>query len=248
MKKITIALAPVLAGSLFSSGAIASEAAGNAEENKLWSGEIDASYLNLSGNTEEATISGAVHLVRVRDQWEYIIHADGLSSKKDEDRTAEKYYAYNKLSYNFSEKSYYFGLVSYTDDHFSGYDYQAAASAGLGRNLLSAEDMTWDVEAGIGFRESKLDDNAVGDDESEAIARLATTYTWKVSDSADFRQYLATEMGEENTLSYSETALKVKVNGSLSIKLSYKVKYTEEVPIDTKHSDTETLVSRAYSF
>jgi putative salt-induced outer membrane protein len=248
MKKVTMALAPVMAVSLFAVGAIANEAEVSSEEKKLWSGEIDVSYLNLSGNTEETTSSGSVHLVRTRDQWEYIIHGDGLSSKKDDDRTAEKYYAYNKLTYNFSEKSYYFGLVTYTDDHFSGYDYQAAVTAGLGRNLLSTDDMTWDVEAGIGYRESILDDGVAGDDESETIARLATTYTWKVSDSSDFSQYLATEVGEENTISYSETALKVKVNSSLAIKLSYKVKYTEEVPITTKHADTETLVALSYSF
>ncbi|MCR8923665.1 DUF481 domain-containing protein [Dasania sp. GY-MA-18] len=219
---------------------------------KLWSGEIDASYINLSGNTEETTTSGAIHLTRKKDAWKYIIHAEGLSSVKDDVRTAEKYYAYNKLSYNFSEKSYYFGMLSYTDDNFGGYDYQSTAIAGLGRNLLNVENMVWDIEAGLGYRVSKIEADAdamvAEDDQDEAILRLATLYTWTISDSANFLQSLSSEVGEENSISQSETALKVKINSSLSLKLAYKIKYTDEVPVDTKRADKETLVSLSYSF
>ena len=45
---------------------------------KLWSGEIDGSYVNLSGNTEETTTSGSIKLTRERDVWKYIVYADGL--------------------------------------------------------------------------------------------------------------------------------------------------------------------------
>ena len=246
MKKITGATTACVLLSLSSGLAQADEVASQGP--KLWSGSVDASYLNLSGNTEETTTSGAVDLIRKKDQWENVIHAEGLSSKKDDERTAEKYYVFDKLSYKFSEKSYYFGMISYTDDHFSGYDYQATATLGLGRNLLSSDTMVWDAEAGIGYRQSKLDDDVAGDDESETIVRAATTFTWKLSDTTDFKQYLATEVGDENTISYSETAFKIKMIGQLSVKLSYKVKYTEEVPIDTKHADKETLVSLSYAF
>ncbi|WP_339668781.1 DUF481 domain-containing protein [Dasania marina] len=222
------------------------------KKEKLWSGEIDASYINLSGNTEETTTSGSVHLTRKENAWKNIIHAEGLSSVKDDIRTAEKYYAYDKLSYNFTEKSYYFGMLSYTDDHFSGYDYQASAIVGLGRNLLSAENMVWDLEAGVGYRVSKIEANPaemiLEEDQDEAIIRIATLYTWTISDNANFLQSLSSEIGEENTISQSETALKVKINSSLALKLSYKVKYTDVVPIETKHADTETIVSLSYAF
>lgn len=215
---------------------------------KLWKGEFGLSYLNLSGNTEETTTSGEFEVTRKRDAWKYVGHLDGLSSKKDDDRTAEKYYTFHRIEYNFTEKNYIFGRVSYEDDKFNGFEYQATATGGLGRNMLKNEEMDWDIEAGLGYRVSEVVDNSTSEDEKEGIIRLSSLFKWKFSDTAEFSQLVSSEAGSDNTISNSVTALKVKVINQLSLKLSYKIKYTEEVPVATEHADTETLVSITFNF
>ncbi|MBQ0780103.1 MAG: DUF481 domain-containing protein, partial [Thalassolituus oleivorans] len=46
----------------------------------------------------------------------------------------------------------------------------------------------------------------------------------------------------------SETGLQSQINGSLATKLTYKVKYVEEVPADKENTDSEFGVTLVYSF
>lgn len=217
---------------------------------KLWSGEIAIGYANQSGNTEETTYSGKFDIEREKDQWRYKILLDSLNSKASGERSSERYFLSNRLAYQFSDTNYAFGYAAYDDDRFSGFDYQATLSAGYGRRLLNNEKMQWDVEVGPGYRESKTE--ATGTTESdtseELIVRMYTNYSWNFTDTANFSQTLEVEAGSDNTISRSVSSLSTQVIGALALKLSYAIKYTEEVPTDRKHADQETVLSLAYTF
>ena len=228
-----------------------------AVEEKIWSGDIEFGYTNLSGNTEERTTVGKFLIKRESEPWKWQTFAEGLASEKEDERTAEKYGMFSRLEYNFTEKNYLFGRVSYEEDKFSGYEYQYTVTSGLGWNVYDLETLAWDVETGLGFRSAESDDVydidtgaliSLGETEEEAIIRLSTIFTWEFAENAKFIQLLSSELGDENTISYSRSALEVKIIGELALKVSYIVKYTEEVPIDTEHADTETHVTLSYSF
>jgi putative salt-induced outer membrane protein YdiY len=218
------------------------------EEAKIWTGDIEFGYVDTSGNTEESSTKIRANVDREKDAWRYNLSLDSLYSQTDDERTAEKYFLSNRLAYEYTEKNYVFGYMSYDDDDFSGYDYQATIAAGYGRRILNDDAMQWDLEIGPGFRKSKVDDETIGEDSEEAIIRIFSEYSWDINDNANFSQTLSTEVGEDNTVSRSITALSTKIVGDLSLRLSYTIKYNEEVPIDTKHADTETSVTVMYSF
>jgi len=88
----------------------------------------------------------------------------------------------------------------------------------------------------------------MGDDQEEAILRAYGNYEWQLSDSALFGQELSVEGGDENTISKSTTSLKTTIVGKFALKVSYTVKYTEEVPPGTDHVDAETSVTLVYAF
>ncbi|WP_101759784.1 DUF481 domain-containing protein [Oceanicoccus sp. KOV_DT_Chl] len=227
----------------------ASEPVAEVEEApKLWSGDLEFGYFESTGNTEESSIKGKADINREKEQWRYNIFFESLSSDTDGDRTAEKYFLSNRLAYQFTEKNYAFAYASYEDDHFSGYDYQATVAAGYGRRIMNEETMHWDVEVGPGYRESKVDEDSTEEDTDEVILRMFSKYKWDFSENATFSQTVSVEAGDENTVSRSITSLSTRVVGALLLKLSYTVKYSEEVPVDTKHADTETSVTLAYSF
>lgn len=228
--------------------ALSSTTAMAEEELKIWSGDVDFGYTNLTGNTEETTTSGKVHVLRESAPWKYVAHFETLYSESNDEKSAERWGAFTRLEYNFTEKNYVFGRISYDEDKFSGYDSQSTATTGLGWNLIDSEEMDWDFETGVGYRSAKVEDPLLAEDEEETIVRLSTLFSWQFSPTASFVQLLSTEIGEENTISLSESALKVQVIGQLSLKVSYIVKHTEEVPVDTEDTDTETIVSVTYSF
>lgn len=220
----------------------------DADSSSLWSGDAEFGYVDTSGNTEKTTIKSRAEANREKDQWRYKITFDSLNSKASDERSAEKYFLSNRLAYQYDDNNFVFAYASYDDDRFSGFDYQATVAAGWGRRLLNNDIMQWDVEIGPGYRISKVDDGTTGEDSDEAILRGFTKYSWNFSETANFSQSLNIETGSDNTISKSITALKVQIIGALALKLSYTVKYTEEVPVATKHADTETAVTVVYSF
>jgi putative salt-induced outer membrane protein YdiY len=220
-----------------------------ADDSGLWSGDLEFGYVSTGGNTETTTLKSRADLKREVEDWRYQAHFDSLNSKEDDERSAEKYFLTNKIDYKFSGRSYMFGYASYEDDRFSGFDWQAVLAAGYGYRLLENDTMTWDAEVGPGYRISNVEDTSTGDDnEHEVILRAYTKYQWKLSDTATFEQELSAESGADNTISRSVTSLKTAIIAQLAMKLSYTIKYTEAVPAENKHMDTETAVTLVYAF
>lgn len=220
-----------------------------AEEPTTWSGDAELGFVSTTGNTDTTTIKSRAKAEGDWEVWRNTTAFDSLNTKEDDSRSAEKYFISNKTDYKFSDVSYVFGFVSYDDDRFSGFDYQATLSAGYGRTLLSnIDNMSLSLEAGPGYRISKVEDESMDDDQEEVILRAYGNYEWQLSDSAQFGQELTVEGGDENTISKSITSLKTTIVGKLALKVAYTVKYTEEVPPENDHADTETSITLVYSF
>ncbi|NIB42656.1 DUF481 domain-containing protein [Pseudomaricurvus alkylphenolicus] len=217
-----------------------------------WGGELELGFVSTSGNTETTTIKGRAKLQHEQESWRNTTNLDTLNTKEDDQRSAEKYFLSHKIDYKLSDKSYVFLFGSYDDDRFSGFDYQATVSAGYGRKMLNdIEHMSLELEVGPGFRMSVVDaeaEAAGADDQEEAILRGSLNYQWQLSDNAVFSEELTVESGSDNTISKSITALRANIVANFSLKLSYTIKYTEEVPVARKHADTETAVTLLYSF
>jgi len=219
------------------------------DTDKHWGGDAELGYVSTAGNSDTSTLKARSDLRWENGNWRDQIHADALNSSEDDTRSAEKYFLSNKLDYKFSERSYVFGFTSYEHDTFSGFEYQATAALGVGYRLLQSDSMTWDVEGGPGYRVSKVnEDNTEDSDQRETILRLSTKYSWKLSDNATFEQEASVESGADNTITRSITSLKTTVIGRVAMKLSYTLKSQSHVPVDTKHTDTETAVTLVYSF
>lgn len=218
------------------------------EDTKLWKGDVEFGYVSTTGNTEETTVKARADINREKEHWRYNITTETLNSESSGVRSAEKYFIGNRLAYQYTDANFTFGYLSYDDDRFSGFDYQATAAAGWGRRLLNDDFMQWDIEIGPGYRFSKVDDNSTADDSEEIIVRGFTKFVWDFTDTASFSQSVNVEAGGDNTISKSISALKVQVIGSVSLKLSYTIKYTEEVPVGSKHADTESAVTINYGF
>lgn len=218
------------------------------EKSKIWSGDVELGYVSITGNSEETSMKTRADINRERDIWLYNVHLESLNTESDDNRSAERYFFSNRLGREFTKTDYAFAYASYDEDHFSGFDNQATAAIGWGRRLIDEERMHWDVEAGPGYRISNVDDDSSSEDSKEVIVRLFTKFNWTVSDTSSFSQTINVESGSDNTITKSDSALKVKIIGALALKLFYTVKYTEEVPVGTKHADTEMGVTFNYGF
>lgn len=210
-----------------------------------WTAEIGLGYVRTSGNTNTESIKGNAKAVNEIEKWRHTVNVETLKSSDNDVTTAERYFLSGKSDYKYSKYNYWYGSISYDDDHFSGYDYRITESLGYGRRLIHEPMLSLDGEIGPGARQSKTD---AGDSEDEFLVRLAGNLKWKISETSNFTEELSTEIGEDNTLSKSVTGLKANINTSLAMKLTYTVKHSSDVPVGVKNTDSEFVVTLVYSY
>jgi len=216
-----------------------------AEGNSQWKGEAELGIVSTSGNTETSTINLNTKLENIREQWKHLILFNTLQSSSENISTAERYVLIGKSDYKIDAVSYAFGRVSYEDDRFSGFEYQASETIGYGRNIIQGPALKLDVEGGPGMRQSKTENAS---SENEGIVYLSGNLKWDISDTSVFTEDLFTEIGEDITITKSVTGLKSQINGDLAMRVTFTAKHTSKVPAPKKKLDTETAVSLVYSF
>lgn len=210
-----------------------------------WSSEIELGYLKTSGNTDTQSLHTKGKIVNERINWKHKATIEII--KKDENgiTTAKRTYVTAKSDYNINQLSYLFLALSYEEDDFSGYDRQYSEAVGYGYHVIKQADLKLDLELGVGARQSDLMTNGTT---NENIVKGALDFKWAFSKSSTFTQLFAVESSKDNTISRSDSAIKVQVNGNLAAKFSHNIKTSSAVPAGKKKIDAESIITLVYSF
>jgi putative salt-induced outer membrane protein len=234
-----IPLTILLGAALLSHGALA-----NPES--TWKGDAELGVLNTNGNTKTQNITFKTKIVNDRDRWRHTVKGEALNSSEQGSTTAERYFISGKSDFKLTDRSYTFGLLTYENDRFSGYDQRTTETLGYGRNVIKRDTLTLDLEAGLGARQSKL--SATGENQNEGLIHLAASLGWELSDTSTFSEDLSSDIGKKSTVTKSVTALKTQIAGNLASKLSFTAKHSSQVPAGVTKLDTETAITLVYGF
>lgn len=219
--------------------------AAEAEENSPWAGKASLGYLATSGNTENSTLNSGFEIGYTSGQWAHLLTAAAITASENEVSTAEAYDLGWKSERKIGDHDFLFGRLQWRKDNFGAYDTQFAQTLGYGRRLIDNDKHKLNAELGAGARQSELQ---LGAKENETIFTAGGYYKWLFSETAEFRQDLTTEIGNENTHSESVTALSARLLGDLSLVASYTIRHNSDVPPLTEKSDRYTALSLEYSF
>ena len=211
-----------------------------------WKGEGELGYTSTSGNTNSDSLNARLGISKEKGQWKHTASIESLKTTTDNVASADSQVFKEKSRYKFGEKAYVFGKLRYEDDVFSGFDYQAAISFGVGSQFVSTEKHTLDASIGLGYRSIK--NSLTQETLEDSIVSGEAAYEYKISQTASFSEAISFESGDENTHSESETSLKSKINGNLSSKISYLIKQNSDVPAGTEKTDKILTVSLVYAF
>lgn len=216
-----------------------------AESAQPWKGSAELGIVSTSGNTETTSIKARAGVVHEQDKWRHTAKFDALNTSDATRTTGERYALSGKSDYKFDGRSYAFGLVSYENDRFAGFDYRTSEALGYGYRVISQDNLTLDLEAGPGARQTQLRNSP---SENEFMGYIGGKLLWKFSPSASLSEDLTTEIGSDTTITRSVTALTAQLVGSLAMKLSFTARHVSEVPASVKDMDTETAVTLVYGF
>lgn len=212
-------------------------------------GSVSLGYVGTTGNTESQTFEGQFRYLMRREAWVHNFEFSSLYAEQEEEINGERYFVQGKSDYQITETDYAFAKLSYTDDRFTGYDFQATASFGYGHHFYDRDDLSLETYFGAGYRYNRLPDIGFGaDGEEEAIFTLGENFEWEMSESTKLTQSLTSEVGEELTVSRFDIGLVSQLVGNLATKIGFQVRHISEVPPDRENTDTQTTVSLVYSF
>lgn len=236
------------------------------EKKSPWKSSAELGYVNVSGNTNTETVKAAIDVVYEANSWKHKAHADTLSSTTEttddtvvpavttSERTASKWFVSGQSDYKFNDFDYFYTLLNYEKDRFSGFEYQAKLGLGYGRRVINTDNHELRLEIGPGIRYFKLEEvlppatPVNTDTQDETLVRVNAGYAWKISGTSKFTQDLTADSGKDQDEFKSVTALVSNINSVLAMKLSYIAKRLNVVPTGNDNQDNEIAATLVYTF
>jgi putative salt-induced outer membrane protein len=213
------------------------------EENES---SIAVGYVGTTGNSEITTFEVQYLLTYHTEKWTHNFDFETLTVTEDGEGKAERYFIGDKSDYHLLVRDRYLYVQgSYTDDRFSGFNYQAIISGGLGQYFIDNDAHNLEGFVGLGFRQNDSDlDGAEG----EAVLTLGEDYEWQITESSDFTQDLTFEIGDQRTVTTFNIGLESEIMDRLSTRIAFRYRNNSNVPFGKKQTDTLTVVSLVYTF
>lgn len=240
MKSVTMWRAILTGALVFAAGVAVAE-----ETQRNWDASLSLGYVGTSGNTETETFNTEALVAYRTVNWVHNAKFQALGSNKDGEVDAERYYLEDKSDYGLEGDAYLFGKFTYTDDRFSGFDYQASVSAGYGRYFMKGDGLDLQGYVGLGYRENDVRD---ADSIGETILTIGEDLSWIISDSSKLVQSLSSEIGEETTVTKFVIGLESNIIGNIATKIAFEARNISDVPEGTDKTDTLTSISLVYTF
>ncbi|MDP9064281.1 MAG: DUF481 domain-containing protein [Pseudomonadota bacterium] len=224
-----------------------------------WTGKGQAGYVSSQGNAQSKSANAALDASLATAPWKHQFHVGGLYGQSTGLVSAERWDTAWQSSYDLSASLFTFAGLRYARDLFSGFDYQATGSGGLGYKVFDTPVTKLTVQVGAGYRRLRpelLIKNPAGavigrvpePAQSSAIGTFGADYSQVLSNTTTLSDKLLVESGSLDTLVTDTLALAVKVAGKLALSVGYAIQHNTKPPAGLKRTDTLETVNLVYSF
>jgi putative salt-induced outer membrane protein len=152
-----------------------------------------------------------------------------------------------------------FGGLRYQHDMFSGFQYQASATAGLGYKIFDTDAIKLSAQLGAGYLRLRPEDLIIGPNsaviartlepaEGSAVGTFGVRYSQDLTKTTTLSDKLLVESGSTDTLITNALALTVKISTKLALSVGYNIQDNTKPPANLKKLDTLETINLVYSF
>ncbi len=216
-----------------------------------WKTHVELSYVSTNGNTDTQTFSAKVESKKEGDINRYYVKAYGLYSKSNDQETANQWLLNGRWEKVLTSKMFAFVDGTYLADKFSGYDYRFSLGPGIGYDFIKSEKHELKGLFSVLYYYDKFSEGTDSSD-SYAAGKGEINYRWHIRENLKFKEDANFVISFNDTDKYflnSETGIETKINGNISLGVSYKIAYQNQLPApDVKHTDTTFLTSLIIDF
>ena len=211
-----------------------------------WKGKGEAGIVFASGNTDTDSVNLKLSMSKDVDLWKHALDMSYLRASNNGTTSANRFIGGWQSNYNFSARTFAFGGLRYEHDEFSGFDYQASASTGLGYKFYDTDAIKFSGQAGVGYR--RLKDGVTGETSGNAIFVAGLDYENAITATTKIVDKFHTESGSDNTLLTNFLGVEVKMSDKLALSAGYDVHQNTKPPPGKKKTDTLTTLNLVYAF
>jgi putative salt-induced outer membrane protein len=224
-----------------------------------WSGKGQAGYVQSRGNSDADSANAQLDVNYVQDAWKHTLTLDGLYGKSAGITSADRWDARLQSDYTITPRLFAFGALNYQDDKFSGFQYQASATGGLGYKFIDNASTKLAAQVGVGYRALRPEE-LIKDDtgavveripeetQSEVVGTAGVDFEHAFNSSTKITDKLLVESGSSNTSTKNQFAVEVKMSKKLSLAAGYGITSNSKPPAGLKKTDTVTTLNLVYAF
>jgi len=224
----------------------------------VWTGKGQAGYTSSSGNSEGKSANAAIDMAYLDSPWKHAFHLGGLYGQSAGLVSAERWDTSWQTNYDLTADLYTFGLLTYRHDLFSGFDYQASASAGVGYKIIATETTKLDAQVGVGYQVLRPEDitklngvvvNRTLLPSQNGIAETAAVnYSQALTGTTTLTDKLAVTSSSADTLVTNTLAVAVKISTKMALSVGYTLQDNTKPPAGLKRIDTLETLNLVYAF
>lgn len=211
-----------------------------------WQGKGEAGLVFARGNSVADTINFKLGMSEVVDQWKHSLEMSALRASTGGVESADRYMAGWQSDYQLDARSFWFGGLRYENDKFSGFDYQASASTGLGYKFYDTDRIRLAAQAGAGYR--RLKNSVTGEASGDVVFVAGMDYENKLTATTKVVDKFHTEAGSSNTLLTNFLGLEVRMSDALALSVGVDVRDNTKPPAGKQRVDTVSTVNVVYAF
>lgn len=211
-----------------------------------WKGKGEAGIVFARGNTEADTVNFKLAMSEEVDRWKHALDMSALRATSDGVKSADRFTAGWQSDYKLSERTFSFGALRYERDRFSGFTYQASASAGLGYKFYDTDRTKLSGQVGAGYR--RIRDDVTGVTSGDAVFVAGLDYSKVLTATTNIVDKFHLESGSDNTLLSNFSGVEVKMSTKLALSVGLDVQHNTKPPAPRKKTDTVTTLNLVYAF
>lgn len=210
-----------------------------------WEGQVELGAVRATGSSDHLGLFAALNGERGGIDWTHRLDARAEIQDSQGLRTVERVGASWQPRRKFGDRLYAYGLAQYERDPFVGFDGRYTAALGAGYRLVQGRDLRLELEGGPSFRSI---DSTTGDDYSSLGGRASLDFAWKVAPTVEIKQTGTLTVEELNGSGRATTSLDSRLLGPLRIRLSYELRYEEDVLRSIEKLDTTSRATLVVDF
>jgi len=223
-----------------------------------WTGKGEGGLVLSRGNSDATSINAKLDVADEIGPWKNAVFAAGLYGKNAAFATAQRLEARYELDHKVSDRMYAFVGIRGERDLFSGFDYQATLSAGMGYKFVDTATTKLSGTLGAGYRRLRPEElikapsgevveRIKGNASGNVVATGGLNFEQQITKTTKLLDKLLIESGSSNSSIANDFGVQVSMSERLALSVGYGIRYNTDPAPGTKKLDELTTVNVVYN-